>query len=286
MNAIVNELNAAGPGPIVTNPPVTQAPVTQAPVTQAPVTQAPVTQAPITQAPVTQAPVTQAPVTQAPVTQAPVTQAPVTQAPSSGGVHHDIVHVTSSQFDCSSRADGYYSDPASCEKYYICAATMTFHSSCHPGLHFNAATNFCDFGEHVQCGAKQPAVTQAPVTAAPVTQAPVTQKPVTQAPVTQAPVTQAPITQAPVTQAPITQAPVTQAPGPVTMAPITQAPNVPAPGEFCKGKADGFYKDPKDCAYFFQCSFELAYHEPCPSGTKFSTALQGCAWEANVKDCP
>lgn len=58
------------------------------------------------------------------------------------------------------------------------------------------------------------------------------------------------------------------------------------PAEFCKSKADGFYKDPTDCSRFYQCSFHVSYHETCPSGTYFSDALQGCDWAANVPSCP
>jgi len=58
------------------------------------------------------------------------------------------------------------------------------------------------------------------------------------------------------------------------------------PTNFCKGKSDGFYKDPANCSFFYQCSFQTSYHEPCPQGTYFSESLSGCDWAANVPSCP
>jgi len=124
----------------------------------------------------------------------------------SGLAHNDLTQAQSSEFDCTSKADGFHPSPYSCSDYYVCAANVAFKTSCHPGLVFNSQTLYCDFKEYVTCGSTIPA---------PVTQAPVGQ-PTTMAPVTQAPVvtTKAPVvtTKAPVTQAPTTPAPVTQAP--------------------------------------------------------------------------
>jgi hypothetical protein len=173
--------------------------------------------------------------------------------------------VSFNEFDCTSKQDGYYPSPTSCSDYYICANSLPFRTDCHPGLVFNPSTLYCDFPDHVSCTA-----TSNP----PATSATVTQAPVTAAPVTAAPVTAAPVTQAPVTAAPTTQRPVTQRPGAVH------------PADFCKGKSDGFFKDPADCSLFYQCSFEVSYHEVCPSGTYFSESLQGCDWAANVPSCP
>lgn len=285
MHAIIDQLNdPTGQAPAtaapVTQAPVTAAPVTQAPVTAAPVTAAPVTAAPVTAAPVTAAPVTAAPVTQAPVTQGPIvttktpitqapaviTQAPATSPPASSGNHHDLTLVSNSEFDCSQKADGYYPSMTSCTDYYICASKMAFRTDCHPGLQFNPTTQYCDFSDHVTCAATNPA--------------PVTSAPVTAAPVTAAPVTAAPVTAAPVTAAPVTAAPTTAAPS------VTKYPGSVHPADFCKGKSDGFYSDPMDCGHFYQCSFEVSYHETCPSGTYFNPAMKGCDWADRVPNCP
>ena len=62
--------------------------------------------------------------------------------------------------------------------------------------------------------------------------------------------------------------------------------NTGNPADFCKGKADGFYKDPASCSHFYSCSYGVSYHEPCPARTYFSDALQGCDWATNVPNCP
>jgi len=72
---------------------------------------------------------------------------------SGGNGVHQLVPVSSSEFDCSSKSDGYYASPTSCSSYYICAADMAFRTDCHPGLLFSEATLYCDFPDHVSCSA-------------------------------------------------------------------------------------------------------------------------------------
>lgn len=75
------------------------------------------------------------------------------KAPGSNSNQHQLVQVSSNEFNCQIRTDGYYQSPTSCSMYYICAAGMGFKTDCHPGLLFNPATLYCDFPDHVTCGA-------------------------------------------------------------------------------------------------------------------------------------
>ncbi|XP_052788267.1 uncharacterized protein LOC128223092 [Mya arenaria] len=59
-----------------------------------------------------------------------------------------------------------------------------------------------------------------------------------------------------------------------------------SPVDFCKEKNDGLYKDPKDCAYYYQCSSKHGHRMPCPSETYFNETLQICDSAANVLNCP
>ncbi|XP_052761892.1 chitotriosidase-1-like [Mya arenaria] len=264
MRAIIDEINHSGPAPPMTNPPTTTT-TTRAPTTTTTQPRPWVT----TQPPWQPNPTTRATTTRAP---APTT---TTKAPAQGG-HHQLSLVSHTEFDCRNKFDGYYANPTSCSMYYICAARMTFRTDCHPGLLFNTQTLFCDFPDHVVCNA-QPNNQQP--TSAPY-QPPVqhTNPPTTRAPI---PTTTKPTT----TQQPWAPT-TTKAYVPPTTNNNNNNNNPPGPVDFCKGKNDGFYKDPQNCAYFYQCSFEHGYHEPCPSGTYFSEALQGCDWAANVPSCP
>ena len=76
--------------------------------------------------------------------------------PPAGGTHHNLAMVSSAEFDCRSRSDGYYPSPTSCSNYYICASHLAFRTDCHPGLLFNEQTLYCDFPDHVVCHAKTP----------------------------------------------------------------------------------------------------------------------------------
>ena len=51
---------------------------------------------------------------------------------------------------------------------------------------------------------------------------------------------------------------------------------------FCKGKADGFYRNPTDCARYYLCSYGHTIPELCPAGTYYSPTLKICNWIANV----
>ncbi len=45
---------------------------------------------------------------------------------------------------------------------------------------------------------------------------------------------------------------------------------------FCKGKQDGYYLDPKDCAAFYQCSRGSAFRKHCLRGQVFNDILKTC----------
>ena len=64
---------------------------------------------------------------------------------------HHLTMMTTADFDCTVRSDGYYANPTSCSQYYVCVAKMTLLTDCHPGLLFNKATLYCDFPDHVTC---------------------------------------------------------------------------------------------------------------------------------------
>ena len=45
---------------------------------------------------------------------------------------------------------------------------------------------------------------------------------------------------------------------------------------FCKGKLDGYYKDSKDCAAFYQCTKGSAFRKHCLRGQVFNDILKAC----------
>ncbi|KAL3875562.1 hypothetical protein ACJMK2_033503 [Sinanodonta woodiana] len=71
-----------------------------------------------------------------------------------------------------------------------------------------------------------------------------------------------------------------------TSAPIitTTSNHVPT-GNFCEHKPDGYYTDPMDCHYFYQCNFGNTIRVACPSSTVFNEQLKICDWPYNTKTC-
>lgn len=45
---------------------------------------------------------------------------------------------------------------------------------------------------------------------------------------------------------------------------------------FCKGKPNGYYQDPKDCAAFYQCTGGSAFRKQCLRGQIFNEILKAC----------
>ncbi|PVD37548.1 hypothetical protein C0Q70_00142 [Pomacea canaliculata] len=48
--------------------------------------------------------------------------------------------------------------------------------------------------------------------------------------------------------------------------------------EFCKGKPNDMYSDPKNSTYFIYCSEGIPYRRPCPAGLVFSPMFRLCDW--------
>ncbi|XP_053406596.1 probable chitinase 10 [Mercenaria mercenaria] len=55
---------------------------------------------------------------------------------------------------CANKADGMYTYPEDCRKYYHCGSYMTYVKSCSAGLYWNPSINNCDWAANVDCGAR------------------------------------------------------------------------------------------------------------------------------------
>ncbi|XP_053376417.1 acidic mammalian chitinase-like [Mercenaria mercenaria] len=73
----------------------------------------------------------------------------ITQGPTEGTDRTE----TPGEF-CANKADGMYSYPEDCRKYYHCGSSMTFVKSCSAGLYWNPSINNCDWAANVDCGAQ------------------------------------------------------------------------------------------------------------------------------------
>ncbi|XP_069124961.1 chondroitin proteoglycan 1-like [Argopecten irradians] len=104
------------------------------------------------------------------------------------------------------------------------------------------------------------------------------------------------------TSPPVTNAPVqTSRPGGIFLPHFTnrpQATNAPHPTQgpqsfrpvlptsnICFGKIDGYFTDPKDCGYYYQCSYGQAIREPCPPRLVFNEKTNACDYTQNVPAC-
>lgn len=56
---------------------------------------------------------------------------------------------TNPPFTCPS--DGHHPHPTTCSSFIVCAAGTPHFMNCSPGLHFNRATNLCDFPSNANC---------------------------------------------------------------------------------------------------------------------------------------
>ncbi|KAF3693503.1 Chondroitin proteoglycan 2 Precursor [Channa argus] len=62
----------------------------------------------------------------------------------------------------------------------------------------------------------------------------------------------------------------------------TNKPTTPGPvDQFCKGKRDGDYTNPKNQYTFYTCSNGLTYLRNCPAGLIFRESLKICDWPTN-----
>ena len=58
--------------------------------------------------------------------------------------------------DCSSKPSGWYPDPYSCVKYWVCLAGVGVHQQCPTGLYWEPVKIMCDFYDRVECGSRPP----------------------------------------------------------------------------------------------------------------------------------
>lgn len=67
---------------------------------------------------------------------------------------------------CFDKRIGYFRNPTSCSKYYMCVAKRTFKLECNNGLYWNEKERFCDWAANVPCnvngGILKGAVTEKP----------------------------------------------------------------------------------------------------------------------------
>ncbi|XP_033744605.1 chondroitin proteoglycan 1-like [Pecten maximus] len=69
-----------------------------------------------------------------------------------------------------------------------------------------------------------------------------------------------------------------------TRSPQTNPPMLPS-SNICFGKVDGYFLDPKDCGYYYQCSYGQAVREPCPPRLVFNEKTNACDYAQNVPAC-
>jgi hypothetical protein len=51
----------------------------------------------------------------------------------------------------------------------------------------------------------------------------------------------------------------------------------------CDGHEDGYlFADTKDCAYFYECAYGIAFRFACPSGLLYNPYEQQCDYPSNV----
>merc|ERR1719219_2637927 len=58
--------------------------------------------------------------------------------------------------DCNHKPDGYYPDPFSCVKYWICQGGVSLHQQCPPDQYWEPVKRWCDWYDRVECGSRPP----------------------------------------------------------------------------------------------------------------------------------
>ncbi|XP_067375688.1 chondroitin proteoglycan 2-like [Channa argus] len=116
---------------------------------------------------------------------------------------------------CKGKRDGDYTNPKNKYTFYTCSNGLTYLRDCPAGLIFRQCLDRCD-------GPTTPCFTTPKTTTKPTT------------------------------------------PGPVN--------------QFCKGKSDGDYTNPKNQYTFYTCSNGLTYLKNCPAGLIFRECLDMCDW--------
>ncbi|XP_076678750.1 uncharacterized protein LOC143374479 isoform X2 [Andrena cerasifolii] len=198
-----------------------------------------------------------------------------------------------------------------CDRYYICVNGELILQMCKNGTQYDYIREVCDDPKHFNCirPIPTPTTTPAPTTTTPTpttttpaptttTPAPTTTTPAptttTPAPTTTTPAptttTPAPTTTTPAptttTPAPTTTtpAPTTTTPAPTTTtpAPTTTTTTTPEP-EKCNGICMIRDPDPKDCAWYYECTNGHKEHMKCHEGLQFNPSTRMCDLPQYVK---
>lgn len=81
----------------------------------------------------------------------------------------------------------------------------------------------------------------------------------------------------------------TSPPGTTTNPPIATTTRAPATtttqssgGAFSCPSSAGFFKDPANCAKFYQCANSFPYSMSCGSGLQWNDKVKACDWPSNV----
>ncbi|XP_052786045.1 chitin-binding domain protein cbd-1-like [Mya arenaria] len=131
--------------------------------------------------------------------------------------------VPSGAFSCRGRTYGNYAHP-DCTKFYMCGGNGMHVMDCPASLHYNAATDQCDWPANVQCGNE--VSTDAPTT-------------------------------------------------------LGSTP-VPSGAFSCRGRTYGNYAHP-DCTKFYMCGGNGMHVMDCPASLHYNAATDQCDWPANVQ---
>ena len=60
------------------------------------------------------------------------------------------------QPDCHGLPDGYYPDPYSCVKYWVCQGGVGYHQHCPANQYYEPVLIRCDWDWAVECGSRPP----------------------------------------------------------------------------------------------------------------------------------
>ncbi|XP_033630916.1 chitotriosidase-1-like [Asterias rubens] len=183
--------NSPATNSTATNSPTTNSSATNLPATNLPATNSPATNSPSTNSPATNSPATNAPVTNTPqYTSKPATTDFGCQGKTNGyhpdpehcsmyyicnnGVYTRLPCPSNLYYDpqsstcnfpnlvpcnapnlplfCDDRADGIYTDPEDCTRFYQCSGKLTYSTLCPNGLYWNDNLSVCDWPYNVNCG--------------------------------------------------------------------------------------------------------------------------------------
>ncbi|XP_046551772.1 uncharacterized protein LOC124261496 [Haliotis rubra] len=212
-------------------------------------------------------------------TTTPSTQRPYTQRPFTQSTYNPTSRQIQSGKDfCYGRATDFYQSPFSCTEYIRCVSGMSFRLYCTMGFRFNPKTKSCDLAANVPCniGPNTQWTTHFISTTAPPPTSTTTTTTSTRRPTVQ-PITSKPYTPLPFTWKPATQRPYT---------PFVQTTYNPTYLDaFCRGRANGLYRDPSDCSKFYQCNAHIGFLRNCPPSEAFNENSGTCDFPFRVPGC-